>query len=36
MAGWRATLTPNSIELSGELRAYDARALWTTLNALSV
>lgn len=35
MAGWRANLTPQSIELGGELRAHDARALWTTLNALA-
>jgi phospholipid/cholesterol/gamma-HCH transport system permease protein len=35
MPGWRATVTANRIELSGELRAHDARALWLTLTALA-
>lgn len=31
MAAWRAALTDDRIELSGELRAEDAPAIWSTL-----
>src|SRR5262245_37274301 len=35
MPGWRATVDSDRIELTGELRAQDARWLWTTLGALA-
>jgi phospholipid/cholesterol/gamma-HCH transport system permease protein len=35
MAAWRASVSDDRIELSGELRAEDARSLWETVRAFA-